>query len=431
MNRVLHQYIFVVTIFLWITLSNGCLQTAVGEFMNCTAKLNISVSLETNRIALKHQMSVICKMGPNDKQVFQSCFDTLKRCDQFMIIADTLGTNIMNFVEASEKLCGDEDVILDNMPCLIPKIMAVATNTSTNETKEFQQLYKKGNDLFMQVMLRKILREEYNRKYCPLLVEGIEKVADFRCPEKFTKIIQNYAYDIMSDTCRSINNIASSVTMSPQIPSSNGCMGEAIDRYRKCLSDLNPNLSLHKLSPKGQMEFMCKIAKSEDKYQLTLCFTHFKTCEQFSRTVDILGFEISRWMETFEKLCQYENVLLEDMPCFLQNIMNLFNNNSKNELKEFQLLFEKGRRLFMQQEQNEITREEYYRKYCPLLKEGIEKLADLKCPEKFTKILQIHGYDIMSDKCRSINKIVSSGIKSLPNISFISLLFLILLFVTS
>ncbi|XP_029644460.1 uncharacterized protein LOC115218675 [Octopus sinensis] len=312
-----------------------------------------------------------------------------------------LGVNISNMIQASEKLCEDEDDILDGMPCLIQNTRV--TNTSSG----FQQLLEKGTNLFMQQAQNIITREEYNRKYCPLLAEGIEKLADFRCPEKFTKIMQNYGYNIMSHTCRSINSISSSVTISPLIPSINGCMGNALHEYRNCLSKLNPNLTLHKLSPRGQMDFMCRIGKSKHKELLTSCFHHFKNCEQFSTTMGILGFEISRWMEGFERLCQYEDVILENMPCFLENMMNLLNNRPTNELKEFQLLFEKGRHLFMQQGLYKISREEYFKKYCPILKNGIEKLTDFKCPEKFIKIMQNNTYYIMSDKCRSINNIGS------------------------
>ncbi|CAI9732001.1 Hypothetical predicted protein [Octopus vulgaris] len=207
MNGVLPRYIFVVTIFLWITLSNGCMDTASSEFQSCTAKLSDPVSVEANPNAIRSQMDAMCKMGSEDKKKLDACFEKLTQCNQIKIAADRMGINIMKTMEATREMCEHEETILGGIPCLTEKIMNLLQNTSTDGLEGFQQLYSKGIALFMNFS---ITREKYDTEYCPLLKEGIEKLADFKCSKEFTKVLQEYGYDMMSDTCRSINKIDSS-----------------------------------------------------------------------------------------------------------------------------------------------------------------------------------------------------------------------------
>ncbi|XP_014771024.1 uncharacterized protein LOC106869697 [Octopus bimaculoides] len=210
MDGILPRYIFVVTIFLWIPLSNGCMNTAVGEFMNCTMKLNIPMAASPDKSSLKQQMDVICKMESEKKKKFHSCFDNFKKCEQIKTISESVGINILKTMESTEKLCKHEQVILDGMPCLMGKIMEIIGNSSTDTLEKFKQLYSKGSSLFIDMMNQKMTRDEYDRKYCPILKEGIEDLSLFKCEEKFNKVVKDYAYDIMSDKCRSINKIDSS-----------------------------------------------------------------------------------------------------------------------------------------------------------------------------------------------------------------------------
>ncbi|CAI9732002.1 Hypothetical predicted protein [Octopus vulgaris] len=148
---------------------------------------------------------------------------------------------------------------------------------------------------------------------------------------------------------------------------------------------------------------------------LSDCMKKLTGCEEFRRNTKYNGIDFNHVIDEIPILCKGKTDLISGGSCLntlpdMQNILTP--------------LLKKMASTMMKVLNKEISENEYYEEYCPLLKKTLDDTAaSYKCPEKAEKVVKEYFNAVMSDDCQRVN----FSVKTVSNGYFISLLILIVL----